>query len=402
MDVKSNRFADSVRPEVILKKISGCSLKRHFQGCLRQYVGYVDFLAAKDAERFVWASERDIARHCRKYSGGKPDEKPYQGRTARYCKRFLREQGIISEQITRVRGGIVREGFIAAAHDSLVQMSGNVCVLSPLSSAVISVESSHQSSVVSAPPSSAQNEFEFRSEFRSEFPSQSPQSPHNKDTYGDEEKVCCEFAESLAAPNPEAFKKYEPSNPPTPQTETVRCEDLVGWMAGEYSKTDSARGRIIDVRGSDKILALAAEVGEETVRKSWNHFLRHHRNLQEVFYPLLVFAKDFVSIRAQVEVAEQRRAASTINKQCAADSQVKEREWRRSIWAALENMRGSPYWESKIDAWITETPPPQSFMECEGKLVAWEYAAELVEDVKRTGQRYYEQELAKLSDGLPF
>src|ERR1700740_2202747 len=93
-----SRFADSIRPEVILKKQSSCSLKRHFQGCLRQYVGYVDLLAAKDPERFVWASERNIARHCLKYSGGKPDEKPYEGRTARYCKQFLRERGIISEQ----------------------------------------------------------------------------------------------------------------------------------------------------------------------------------------------------------------------------------------------------------------------------------------------------------------
>ena len=110
----ANVGAKSVQPEVRLRG-KPCCLKRHFKGYLRQIVGYLDLLAARDPERFVWCSAENIQRHTRKWKSGKA------------CGRWLifywlREaQGLgVLSPATRTRHGIQRRGFIVASHESLI------------------------------------------------------------------------------------------------------------------------------------------------------------------------------------------------------------------------------------------------------------------------------------------
>lgn len=343
MDRKSSRFADSVRPEVSLRKGTQCSLKKHYSRCLRQYVGYVDFLAARDPERerFVWASERDIARHCKKYAGGKPDEKPYNERTVRNCKKFLRSQKIIGEQVKRLRYGVMQEGFIVAEHDSLTKMSGNRCVFlgqtdkadALTSSLESSLLSSPQSSVASSVASSPQNNLEFRSEFRSEFPSESRQAPQNMDTCGDGEKVCREFAESLATSNPVALKSIEPSILPT-----VRNSDkLRDGMAGIFS--NARPNEKLNWVGLSDIETLAAECGNDTVLGVWRRWLKT-RDTYGMKFHLKMFRKEFAATRADLERIEREEKESKIAIAAAIaldDARGKrEREENEREWAAEE------------------------------------------------------------------
>src|SRR5258705_7263505 len=88
---KSNRantpgLAKNFKPHVALKNSEVCSsLKRHYRGALRQVVGYLDLLATKDPERFVWPSISDIQKHCRDYKRGGL----YSVRIVSYCKEAL-------------------------------------------------------------------------------------------------------------------------------------------------------------------------------------------------------------------------------------------------------------------------------------------------------------------------
>ena len=115
------RFARSIHP-VAVKAGRPCdSLKRHFAGYLRQFVGYVDLLARHDHERFVWAQTKDIGDHM--VNAFKPPSR----RTTMFCRAKARELGIIGGQHMRFRAGRMREGFIVAKHDSIMSVTGNVC-----------------------------------------------------------------------------------------------------------------------------------------------------------------------------------------------------------------------------------------------------------------------------------
>jgi hypothetical protein len=327
----SKNFADSVRPEVVLKHGCQCAWKKHFRGCLRQYAGFVDYMAAKDPERFVWASETEIARRCRKYSDGKPEEKPYDKRMARYCKRFLRERGIISEQVTRIRQGVVRQGFIVAAHDFITERHGDSCICASLGSAESSSQSSPQSSVVSSLASSlsssSTNDLEFRMEFPIEFPSGSPQMPENINTCSRDEKVCCEFAESLPLPNPETLITMYPPNPPTSQTMTVRKKDSAEVRKGLADIFEKARaGKKLNLAGFEKIQALADEVGSDVLLEVWRKWLAD-RDTGGMKLPLTMFAREFKEKRADMEHGKARADEHASHKRREADSKAIEREW---------------------------------------------------------------------------
>src|SRR5882762_6975900 len=109
-----NVGAKSVRPEVRLRG-KPCSLKRHFTGCLRQVVGYLDMLATHDPERFVWCSVENIQRHARKWKTGVT----YSRWQIFFCLREAKELGVLTSA-TRTRHGIHRRGFIVTSHDALI------------------------------------------------------------------------------------------------------------------------------------------------------------------------------------------------------------------------------------------------------------------------------------------
>jgi hypothetical protein len=99
-------------------------LKRHYRNCAREVVGYLDSLAANDAERFVWPSVPTIVKHC---NLRRKIKKPYRQRQVEYVLNFLRKQLILSEQLERVRGGAVRQGWILSHHDAVTVVENDCC-----------------------------------------------------------------------------------------------------------------------------------------------------------------------------------------------------------------------------------------------------------------------------------
>jgi hypothetical protein len=123
----------SAKPLVPLKKTENCSLKRHFKGCARQVVGYLDLLAGKDPDRFVWMSVNNIVEHCKNYS-----KKDKAGAPTKYTKsavekalKDLRDAGVLSYPVKvpvqERRGFIVDECFVLAAHDALTVREECAC-----------------------------------------------------------------------------------------------------------------------------------------------------------------------------------------------------------------------------------------------------------------------------------
>ncbi len=117
-------FEKSFRPEVNLKPNNRCSLKKHYRGVLREIVGFLDNLADKNSERFVWATVPAIVRACTKFSRGR---EPYKKRMVYYGLRFLQEQGVL-QRAERIQAGIKRLGFIVMRHDEIAGSIGvNLC-----------------------------------------------------------------------------------------------------------------------------------------------------------------------------------------------------------------------------------------------------------------------------------
>jgi len=126
-NARAGRWARSICPDVQLRPNRACTLKRHFRGCLRQVIGYLDLLASRDHERFVWCSWKNIVQHARKWRQG--------GRTFKHsmvfrCLDQAKELGII-ETSSRIRNGCVRTGFIVKNHDVLVRQpeGARACLL---------------------------------------------------------------------------------------------------------------------------------------------------------------------------------------------------------------------------------------------------------------------------------
>lgn len=115
--------------KIVVKHRDGkpCSLKRHFKGCLRQVIGFLDLLAARDPERFVWATPQAIQERARKWKDGGSTYV----RSQIYLCLQLAEQFHIIEPAERMRGGYLRKGHIVVAHDAITSLDGRTCTLWP-------------------------------------------------------------------------------------------------------------------------------------------------------------------------------------------------------------------------------------------------------------------------------
>lgn len=127
-----NRHAQSVTP--VVTKLSphvSCSLKRHFRGALREVVGYLDLIAKKDSERFVYPKVDSIVAACKKYKQVDEKGKPikYSRRIVENALEYLRAWWFISGPVFRVRDHVRRKGFIVAPHDAIARRDGATCAL---------------------------------------------------------------------------------------------------------------------------------------------------------------------------------------------------------------------------------------------------------------------------------
>lgn len=197
MNTNSSRLGlRSFRPHVSLRD-GKCSLKRHYRGASRQFIAYADMLASQDPERFVWASVRDIRLHCKKnFKTGEL----YSTSVVKQWKRILREQGVISEQVKRIRGGVLREGFILRGHDTAANTSANLCVLPMEFAAESAPVSSPLSAPLSAPVSAPLGDCKCTPKCTPECTSETPQAANESSEYRQAGKVSQKFAESSASP----------------------------------------------------------------------------------------------------------------------------------------------------------------------------------------------------------
>jgi hypothetical protein len=117
----------------VTKKAPGnCRLKDHFFGGHREVIGYLDMLASRDKERFVFPHVPTIVAHCKKYQ-----TKELHGQSwVEKILRDLRRWHIISTRVTRVRNYKELRGVIVAPHAALTERKpaatatgkGTVCV----------------------------------------------------------------------------------------------------------------------------------------------------------------------------------------------------------------------------------------------------------------------------------
>ena len=120
-------FSRSLKPLVRLKDGKLCSLKRHFKGCMRQVVGYLDLLASKDPDRLVWATAKNIQLHCPTGKG----KELYGIRMVERALQAARDTGILSRQhaieLQERRGFIVGSAYVVAPHEALTVQNGTCC-----------------------------------------------------------------------------------------------------------------------------------------------------------------------------------------------------------------------------------------------------------------------------------
>src|SRR5581483_4589331 len=96
-------------------KHTNCKLKNHFAGAMREVVGFLDLLASRRADRFVFARPDAIAKRCKKYQ-----TKELHGK--RWVQKILaelRRRGVISEPVVRLHDLVPRRGFFVATHQAL-------------------------------------------------------------------------------------------------------------------------------------------------------------------------------------------------------------------------------------------------------------------------------------------
>ena len=119
-------FSDSFLPAIALKNTSDqCSLKKHCRGCLREVMGYLDLLAAKNPHRFVFASVKNITAHCNKFRlKGRP---PYKDSMVKKSLAFARVHYLIGPLYELRVDGVPRKGFQVLAHDSMFVREGKLC-----------------------------------------------------------------------------------------------------------------------------------------------------------------------------------------------------------------------------------------------------------------------------------
>jgi hypothetical protein len=126
----NNKFF--VKRLVHLKPGVSCTLKRHFDGCIRQVIGYLDLLASNDDDRLVWITTKSILKHCKNYDikvKGKPTS--YSLSMVEKSLNALRQCGIISRQraveLQERRTFVINHAFVVAPHDALCIKKGSCC-----------------------------------------------------------------------------------------------------------------------------------------------------------------------------------------------------------------------------------------------------------------------------------
>lgn len=107
---RERRGLAGFRKTVRLREDGGCSIARHFGGCLRQIISYAELLAERDPERFIWPSRADWQQHARNFSAG---GKHYHEDTADLNLGIAEALGILTTA-RRSRRGSTRCGWVVA------------------------------------------------------------------------------------------------------------------------------------------------------------------------------------------------------------------------------------------------------------------------------------------------
>jgi len=92
-----------------------CSWTRHFRGCARTLVGYLQKLAANDPERFCWPSPSDLAAHATDWSRDQRGRELFSERQVRRALRLLERLGILLAA-RRNRNHRERSGWVVTRH----------------------------------------------------------------------------------------------------------------------------------------------------------------------------------------------------------------------------------------------------------------------------------------------
>jgi hypothetical protein len=249
---------DSAKPLVPLKKSEACSLKRHFSGCARQVVSYLDILAGNDPDRFVWIRVGEIVKHCKNYAKKNNDGKPtnYGKSAVEKALKDLRDAGILSYpekvQLHIRRGYTVDECFVLAPHAALTvreedgcrmvgpgrapgttwaAIKGNVwyvekgsknrlesTVTFTVGSTVPSTDRSMDASTVqSTDASTVSNEKNGLEEYGTEYGHKSGDTVELTENSVEVKKVFREFSEGERVPNPSSQLVSEPREPKEPE-----------------------------------------------------------------------------------------------------------------------------------------------------------------------------------------
>jgi hypothetical protein len=149
-------FSNSFKPKVRLRD-KPCRLHKHYRNALRQVVSRLDYLAGLDGtgERFVYATIKDLNKHCKDYETGKP----YSQRMLEACLTYLHGQKVIGDRNQRARDDEIRSGVIVAEHDKITEIiNGKFCVFCTRSTHGASVPASVRASVPASVPASVENE----------------------------------------------------------------------------------------------------------------------------------------------------------------------------------------------------------------------------------------------------
>jgi hypothetical protein len=122
------------RTSVIVSKSGVCSWKRHAKGCMAQLLGYMEWMATQDSERFVWSKIETIIEKCQTYDA----HKKYKRSMVFRCLAEAKRLGIMCRDI-RFRRGKNRLGFVMASHEAMHRQHRGFCIFDSQPSAVVAV-----------------------------------------------------------------------------------------------------------------------------------------------------------------------------------------------------------------------------------------------------------------------
>jgi hypothetical protein len=88
---------------------------------------YIEFLASRNPDRFVYASVPALTKGCNgKY---RKNRKPYSQVTVEKTLKIFRDHAIISRRFEMRVNGVVRNGFVLAPHDSMTIRHPKACIV---------------------------------------------------------------------------------------------------------------------------------------------------------------------------------------------------------------------------------------------------------------------------------